>query len=244
MSLAPSPVASTRVPSPSRAFLLQCRELGRGIADRAGQFAGQPAAGNCEAIAHHALEPELLGHTDRRNDGTRRSRGRCDSPCCAGLPPAYARPRPAGCCSSRHCAIAFFEPFEQGDTLAQRAFELQLATHCPLGNVGNAILDPGEIGQFVDAFLPDHGRIHVGDEQPRHLYLMRSATSRSHWAKCSVEDAVRRDASPCGSSQLEHIATEIEHLPQAQPASRHQRRLRARHRAVFPRRPCLLSAAQ
>ena len=67
---------------------------------------------------------------------------------------------------------AFLEPFEQGDTLAQRAFELQLATHCPLGNVGNAILQPCKIGQFVDTFLPDHGRVHVGDEQPRHLYLM------------------------------------------------------------------------
>ncbi len=28
------------------------------------------------------------------------------------------------------------------------------------------VLEPDEIGQFIDAFLADHGRIHVGEEQP------------------------------------------------------------------------------
>ena len=68
--------------------------------------------------------------------------------------------------SVRHCAtICFIEPAEQGDPLAERAGEIQFALHRALGDRGDLRLDPGIIGEFVDAFLPDHGRIHVGDEQ-------------------------------------------------------------------------------
>jgi tRNA dimethylallyltransferase len=55
--------------------------------------------------------------------------------------------------------------FQQGDALAQGRFELDLAAHRPLGDGGNMLLEADESGELVDAFLADHGRIHVGEEQ-------------------------------------------------------------------------------
>ena len=62
-------------------------------------------------------------------------------------------------------AKPFLETFEQSDPFAQGAFEVELALHRALGDRGDAILEPGEIGELVDAFLPDHRRIHVRHEQ-------------------------------------------------------------------------------
>ena len=47
----------------------------------------------------------------------------------------------------------------------ESAGEIQFALHRPLGDLGDLGLEPGIVGQLVDAFLPDHGRIHVGDQQ-------------------------------------------------------------------------------
>src|SRR3546814_9903545 len=37
--------------------------------------------------------------------------------------------------------------------------------HRPLGDLGDLRLDPGIVGQFVDALDGDHGGIHVRDQQ-------------------------------------------------------------------------------
>ena len=56
---------------------------------------------------------------------------------------------------------------EQGHTLAQAFLVVgDLAAHRRLGDGGDAVLDADLGGEFVDAFLPDHGRIHVGDQKP------------------------------------------------------------------------------
>ncbi len=54
---------------------------------------------------------------------------------------------------------------EQRDALAQRRLESDLAAHGALGDRRDPALEAGIIGEFVDAFLADHGGIHVGDEQ-------------------------------------------------------------------------------
>jgi len=54
---------------------------------------------------------------------------------------------------------------QQGDTLAQSRFEIDLAAHGALGDGGDMLLQADEGGELVDAFLADHGRIHVGEEQ-------------------------------------------------------------------------------
>ncbi len=56
------------------------------------------------------------------------------------------------------------EPPQQGDPRAQRRLEGDLAVHGTGGNRGDMCLEPHLIGQFVDALLVDHGRIHVGYE--------------------------------------------------------------------------------
>ena len=55
--------------------------------------------------------------------------------------------------------------FKQRDALAQRRLELDFAAHRAFGDGGDLRLQSGKIGQFVDAFLADHGGIHVGDEK-------------------------------------------------------------------------------
>ena len=51
------------------------------------------------------------------------------------------------------------------DSFAQRRCECDLAAHGPLRNGGDTRFLADEIGKFVDAFLADHGGIHVGEQQ-------------------------------------------------------------------------------
>ncbi len=54
---------------------------------------------------------------------------------------------------------------EEGNAGIERGFEIQFAAHGGFGDGGDLRLQPGVIGEFVDAFDGDHGGIHVGDEQ-------------------------------------------------------------------------------
>ena len=58
------------------------------------------------------------------------------------------------------------QALQQRDALAQGRLEGELAAHGALGDRRDLLLQPDEVGEFVDAFLPDHGGIHVGEEQP------------------------------------------------------------------------------
>ena len=64
---------------------------------------------------------------------------------------------------------------QQRDALAQRRLEFDFAAHRAFGDPGDMRLQPGEIGQFVDAFLADHGGIHVGQKK-----LLAPDRSRLH----------------------------------------------------------------
>ena len=57
------------------------------------------------------------------------------------------------------------QALEQRDALAQRRLELDFAAHRAFGDGGDMRLEAGEIGQLVDAFLADHGGIHVGQQK-------------------------------------------------------------------------------
>ena len=54
---------------------------------------------------------------------------------------------------------------QQRHTLAQCRLELDLAAHRALGDFSDMVLQPREIRELVDAFLADHGGIHVGQKQ-------------------------------------------------------------------------------
>jgi len=57
------------------------------------------------------------------------------------------------------------QTFQQPDAFAQRRLEGDFAAHRAFGDRRDFRLDPGEIRQLVDAFLLDHGGIHVGEKQ-------------------------------------------------------------------------------
>ncbi len=54
---------------------------------------------------------------------------------------------------------------EQSHALTQRRLERELAAHGPFRDLGDRLANPGEFGELVDAFLADHRRIHIGEEQ-------------------------------------------------------------------------------
>ena len=60
---------------------------------------------------------------------------------------------------------AFGQAREQGDALAQRRGEGDLAPHGALGDGGDALAHPGEGRELVNAFLADQRRIHVRDQK-------------------------------------------------------------------------------
>ena len=66
------------------------------------------------------------------------------------------------------------QALQQRDALAQRRLELDFAAHRALGDPCDMRLQAGEVGEFVDAFLADHGGIHVGEKKllaPQRLRL-------------------------------------------------------------------------
>ena len=104
----------------------------------------------------------------------------------------------------------FGQPFEQADTLAQRSLEIELAAHCTLGNVGDTVLDAGIVGQLVDAFLPDHGRIHVGDEQPGHSNLV-PCDQHVALAEMLAQDVGHLERIAARHGQFKDVAAEFQH---------------------------------
>lgn len=69
----------------------------------------------------------------------------------------------------------FRQAFEQRDPLAQGGFKGDFAPHGALCDRRYMRLEPDEIGEFVNAFLADHGGIHVSHEQ-----LLAPANCRLH----------------------------------------------------------------
>ncbi len=63
------------------------------------------------------------------------------------------------------------QALQQRHALAKRRLERDLAAHRAFGDGRDMRLETCEIGKLVDAFLTDHGGIHVGDQQ--HLAPMR-----------------------------------------------------------------------
>ena len=55
-------------------------------------------------------------------------------------------------------------PRHQADALAQRLFKIQRAVHRPGSDFLYPVAHADRVGQFVDAFLPDHGAVHVGQQ--------------------------------------------------------------------------------
>ena len=57
-------------------------------------------------------------------------------------------------------------PSSSATRARKRRRELDLAAHRPLGDGGDVPLESDMRGKLIDAFLADHGGVHVGEQQP------------------------------------------------------------------------------
>ena len=58
------------------------------------------------------------------------------------------------------------QPFQQPNPFDKRCFKIQFPIHRPRRNARHQRTHARLVGQFVDAFLLDHGRIHIRQQQP------------------------------------------------------------------------------
>ena len=137
--------------------------------------------------------------------------------------------------------LALVEPGEQPHALAQRAGEIELALHRALGDPRDLVLEPGIIGELVDAFLADDGRIHVGDEQPLPARLVGLDDDID--ARRAPSSAQRAALAIAGKAQVGGIAF-VDPVPGSAPWDRPREAGRARGRPACHRAVPLLSASQ
>ena len=102
---------------------------------------------------------------------------------------------------------------QQRDALAQRRLELDFAAHRAFGDGGDMRLQAGEIGQFVDAFLADHGGIHVGQKK-----LLAPGRDRLH---DNVDRQVAARLSQAGFDRLDVVAAGSKGISTATSSNSH-----------------------
>ncbi len=103
-----------------------------------------------------------------------------------------------------------FQSGEQCDPLRQRLGKRQFAAHGAFGDVGDLGLQSGEVRQLVDAFLPDHGRVHVGNEQVRGG-KGPVAHQQVAQAEMRVEYGAQLGRIPVRQRELQHRAVMLQH---------------------------------
>ncbi len=143
----------------------QGRQLCRAAQDRLAHFAGQLAV-----LDDQFVRPVLL-KADHRRDRVGEQREAAGDQAGIGAVGAHGHDQLTAARRRRDARFQHLvdhadrQTLEQRDALAQRRLELDLAAHRPFGDLGDMRLQPGEVGQFVDAFLADHGGIHVGQKK-------------------------------------------------------------------------------
>ncbi len=163
MSLAPSPTAR-QCASGTPAAISSARLVPLSTTGRATAPVRRPSAIE-QRVGDDAVEAEL--GPDRTGEGGEAARHE-DRPRAARAHRRDQSRRP------RHqphpLAAALVEhrdghPREQRDAGIERGGEIELAAHRRLGDRGDLGLQPGIVGELVDALALDQRRIHVGDQQ-------------------------------------------------------------------------------
>ncbi len=151
---------------PLRRERAQPLELGRLAEDRLAHRPVQGVALEDKSVGHGFIEADALGDVVGKKGEAARHQGGVGA---IGLHRLHESAATGG---QRDPLAADFldagavEALEQGHPRPQGALEVELAAHRPRGDGGDLSLDAHRIGELVDAFLLDHGRIHVGDQQP------------------------------------------------------------------------------
>jgi tRNA dimethylallyltransferase len=175
----------------------QGSELGGAPQNRLIDFAGQLAVANHQFIGAVLLKSEHGG--DRVGEKSKTTRDQTG----IGAMRAHGRDQLAAAGSRRDPLFQDFidhadrQPPKQRDTLAQRGLELDFAAHGPFGDGGDMRFQARIVSQFVDAFLADHGGIHVGEQkflapesQRLHDNVKRQITARLAQAVFDCRDVL------------------------------------------------------
>ncbi len=133
--------------------------------DRLGDLTGQGVALDDEAVGAVGLEARRLGHAAGEEGEAARHQHACHA-----LGPQGLHQGPGARVEHDPLVIAGLErrglqALQHAHPLAQGALKADLAAHGALGDGGDLVLDPGEVGQFVEALAGDDGGVHVGHEQ-------------------------------------------------------------------------------
>ena len=139
--------------------------FGCGIDDRFANRTSQTRLLDRQRVGNHPVEPDACAHgfgkaresaRDEHAARTARAHGSNERPRANTVAHALGQ-----------AAIdrRFLEPFQQRHPRVERGREIEFAAHRRFGDFGDLVLDPGIIGEFVDALDGDHCRIHIGDDQ-------------------------------------------------------------------------------
>ena len=149
------------------AFIREVEEplfLGILVDDGLGHRAGQPLAIEFQHIGNRLVEADTPGEVIGKKGKSAGHQGRIGA---IGLHRLHQRPATRR--QGNRLAPDFFDlrtlqPLEQGDTGVERLLEIELAAHRPVSNFSHLRPEAECRRQLVNAFLLDHGGIHVGDQ--------------------------------------------------------------------------------
>lgn len=150
-------------------------ELGGAAENRLGDLAGQFSILNDEFIGAVFLKPEHLPDRVGEQGEAARDQTRPGAIGAHGCDQFAATRRQRDVVLKDFVDHANRQPLEQRHPFAQGGLEGDLAAHRALGDGGDMRLHTGKVGKFVDAFLADHGGIHVGEKK-----LLASRRLRLH----------------------------------------------------------------
>ena len=145
--------------------LVEPAQFGVLAEDRLRDGAGQHIALELQRVCQELIETDAPGEVlGKEGEAARHQRGVC-AVRLHGVDEGAAAGGKGDALATHRFDGGAAQALEQGDAQTEGAFELDLAAHRLCGDFGNLRLDPERIGKLVDAFLLDHGRIHVGNEQ-------------------------------------------------------------------------------
>ena len=186
--------------TPRRGRIDQRLLLARGAENRTADRAGEPAALDMQPVRNGRVEADLGG-----NPVGEQAEAARDEQAISAIGPhgPHQGPRTGREPDALGMAVdrRLVEAGEQGDAGVERTLEVEVPAHRLLGHRRDLVPQPGIIGEFVDALLPDHRHIHVGYEQP-----LAAAGTRLDDEVDAREQAFERLARAFGSGRQREVA--------------------------------------
>lgn len=148
-----------------RTMLQQGCALAFLVEDGLDDFAGQAAMGDFEVVGFVGIEADFGGDAAGEIAESARYQHAMRAARFHGLDQRAGAGHEGDAGVEHVFQCGFGQVFEQRHALAQGGFEIQLTVHGALGDFADQFFQAHAISQFVDAFLLDHGGVHVGNQQ-------------------------------------------------------------------------------